>query len=184
MNNDYVWYVSYGSNMSKERFLCYVLGGQPKGAKRFHTGVRNKILPVGDKRVIIDNWERYYGSESAIWGGGVAFIRQNSRKSFTGRAYLITKEQFRDVWIQEIGGIPEINSEKIDFEEVKKAGEMDLSDSKYGRIIYLGDYNKQPLFTFTSKKEQPPNQPVAEYMSQINKGLAEVEGLDKIQIER
>jgi len=184
MNNDYVWYVSYGSNVSKERFLCYIMGGQPKGANRSHAGARDKSLPIDDKKVTIDGWERYFGSESTVWGGGIAFIRPNNKDSFTGRAYLITKEQFRDVWIQEISGDPENSPEEINFEEVKKVKEMDLSDSKYGRIVYLGDYNKQPLFTFTSKKEQPTNQPNKNYLNQINKGIAEVERLDKIQIER
>ena len=32
-NATYVWYASYGSNMNRERFLCYIRGGQPEGAE-------------------------------------------------------------------------------------------------------------------------------------------------------
>jgi len=28
MKNMYVWYVGYGSNLLRERFLCYILGGK------------------------------------------------------------------------------------------------------------------------------------------------------------
>ena len=34
-----VWYASYGSNLARDRFLCYLEGGRPKGATRTYLQV-------------------------------------------------------------------------------------------------------------------------------------------------
>ena len=50
-----VWYIGYGSNLSKERFLCYITGGQPIGNAKSYEGCRDKTLPISDKSIIINN---------------------------------------------------------------------------------------------------------------------------------
>ena len=40
-----VWYACYGSNLLKERFLCYIRGGRPIGAQRTFYGCKNKKEP-------------------------------------------------------------------------------------------------------------------------------------------
>jgi len=44
-NQEYVWYVGYGSNLNKQRFLCYILGGTPKYGCKPNEGCINKTLP-------------------------------------------------------------------------------------------------------------------------------------------
>ena len=39
-DEELVWYLSYGSNLLEERFLCYIEGGTPPGSKSFHSGSR------------------------------------------------------------------------------------------------------------------------------------------------
>ena len=39
-DEELVWYLSYGSNLLEERFLCYIEEGTPPGSKSFHSGSR------------------------------------------------------------------------------------------------------------------------------------------------
>jgi len=52
-NQEYIWYVGYGSNLSKQRFLCYILGGTSKYGKRSNHGCTNKALPLEDRSIKI-----------------------------------------------------------------------------------------------------------------------------------
>src|SRR5205823_6117258 len=49
--NGLVWYVSYGSNLSAERFHYYIRGGRPPGAARTYPGARDRALPRADEAV-------------------------------------------------------------------------------------------------------------------------------------
>ena len=52
-NQEYVWYVGYGSNLNKQRFLCYILGGTPKYGCKSNQGCTNKALPPEDRSIKI-----------------------------------------------------------------------------------------------------------------------------------
>ena len=54
-NQEYVWYVGYGSNLNKQRFLCYILGGTPKYGCKSNQGCINKALPPEDRSIKIPN---------------------------------------------------------------------------------------------------------------------------------
>jgi hypothetical protein len=105
-----VWYASYGSNLKRERFMCYIKGGRPRGGAKQYLGCRDKRDPI-ESRPIPLNFELYFAGQSNTWRrgekdsgvpGGIAFIRQNPERGPTlGRMYLITDGQFNDVVLQE-----------------------------------------------------------------------------------
>ncbi len=50
----YVWYVGYGSNLSQQRFLCYITGRIPCFGKKKNDGCKkNQTLPADNKPIII-----------------------------------------------------------------------------------------------------------------------------------
>jgi hypothetical protein len=61
----HVWYASYGSNILESRFHCYILGGQPKGAKKTNPGpgCTDKTLPIAKEEVTI-NSELYFAKNA------------------------------------------------------------------------------------------------------------------------
>ncbi|MBV7505452.1 hypothetical protein KW850_09315 [Bacillus sp. sid0103] len=172
-SNQYVWYASYGSNLNKDRFLCYIKGGSPAGSTRVETGCKDSSLPIAESSFTI-NYPLYFAKEAAGWQSqGVAFIGLNHEKDTVtySKKYLITIEQFLDVVQQENSG----EFFKIDLNEVKKTGSKIFRDSSwYGNIIYLGEYNGYPIFTFTApwnRAEVEITKPSHYYLATIIKGL-------------
>ena len=122
----HIWYASYGSNISEDRFHCYIQGGTPKGSQTSYKGCKDKTLPIDNEDFYIAS-ELYFAKKSIkSWnGGGVGFISNNFNEAKTiGRIYLITKEQFIDVIKQECDIIQDL---KIDF---------DLMDAIYAAIPF------------------------------------------------
>jgi hypothetical protein len=106
VSQDYVWYLGYGSNLSKQRFLCYILGGKPKHGSNSNLGCKDKTLPLENKPFEIPH--RLYFAlpdkkvETCGWGkGGVAFITPEVEKEkkfwMLGRMWKITKDQYKEV---------------------------------------------------------------------------------------
>ena len=170
-----VWYASYGSNLCSRKFMCYIEGGQPEGASRPHPGCRDKTPPKDDQPIKI-SYPLYFARQSSGWDNkGVAFIglKKEETEATLGRMYLITEQQFIDVVSQENGGA-EIS---IDLQKVKQQGSMVFHESWYGNILYLGEQNGFPIYTFTSGKNialEPPVAPSPEYLQAIISGLKEV----------
>ncbi|BAC12959.1 hypothetical protein [Oceanobacillus iheyensis HTE831] len=177
-----VWYSSYGSNLCEERFYCYILGLQPYGSNKVERGCRNKTLPRDNKKIILP-YQLYFAKERSKWGkGGVAFIHHeyDISQSTIGRMYRITEEQFLEVVAQE----NQLEDIYIDLSGVKKRGFADLELGWYDRIIYLGEEDGSPIFTFTNSNgitEMEKYSPAIPYQNIIRKGLSEL-GLDKIEI--
>jgi len=171
-SKDYIWYASYGSNINSERFLCYIKGGSPKGSTRVEAGCRDRSLPI-DESVFIINYPLYFAKRAKGWNAqGVAFIglKQNPSTITYSKKYLVTKEQFLDIVKQENNGI----EFDINFEDVKKTGSKDFRQSWYGNILYLGEEEGYPIFTFTSPTDMDEvifEKPSHEYLSTIIKGL-------------
>ncbi len=67
-----IWYVAYGSNLSRARFGCYLTGGTPVGARRANPGARDPSPPRADTALTLPG-QVYFADTSAMWGGGVAF---------------------------------------------------------------------------------------------------------------
>merc|ERR1712000_428846 len=77
-DEELVWYLSYGSNLLEERFLCYIEGGTPPGSKSFHSGSRDKRKPIQSKGCFLRH-EMVFARESATWqNGSVAFIKEKA----------------------------------------------------------------------------------------------------------
>lgn len=103
-----VWYVGYGSNLSKQRFLCYIEGGTPLFGKRHHDGCTDKTLPKNNRPIII-HYPLYFAlpkgrTKTENWcDGGVAFISpyKDVNTKTLCRMWKITKEQYEQVRDQE-----------------------------------------------------------------------------------
>ncbi|OZM57205.1 hypothetical protein CIB95_06990 [Lottiidibacillus patelloidae] len=174
-----VWYASYGSNLLKERFLCYITGGRPEGSLDTEPGCRDNSLPKDDRQILISH-PLYFAKEAARWGdGGVAFIGGQSNNDQTlGRMYLITKDQFIDVVSQENRNI-EVS---LDLENVKSKRNHLFEESWYGNVVYLGDEEGYPIFTFTANWDEEVidyKSPSKEYLGTIIRGLLQTYKMDE-----
>jgi hypothetical protein len=169
----YVWYASYGSNINTDRFLCYIKGGQPDGSNKVEAGCKDPSLPIDESTFSI-NLPLYFAKQAAKWESqGVAFIglSQTPDSVTLSRKYLITKEQFIDVVKQENNGV----DFEINLNEVKKKGSQIFHrPSWYGNILYLGEENGYPIFTFTAPwnvNDVEWIKPSHAYLATIIKGL-------------
>ncbi|MGG3563199.1 hypothetical protein ABES03_16525 [Neobacillus rhizosphaerae] len=169
----YVWYASYGSNINNERFLCYIKGGKPVGSDKVETGCRDTSLPLNESLFEIPH-PLYFAKESARWGHqGVAFIGlQTEKENVTlSKKYLITRDQFLDILKQENNGL----EFDIDLNEVIEEGSMVFRNKAwYGNILYLGESEGYPVFTFTAPwdiTEVKLTKPSIQYLSTIITGL-------------
>ncbi len=185
MGKNQVWYASYGSNLLEERFNCYIKGGQPKGSNNFYKGCTDKTLPTENEEIFIKR-ELYFAKKSKSWNGsGVGFIKTNfdENKTTLGRMYLITKEQFVEVVKQETKNNGDLS---IDFEKAKKSGSVTFRENSwYGNLLYLGEQNGNPIFTFTNERNlnDKLNAPKKEYLSMIICGIKETYNLSDLEIK-
>ncbi|ENH96014.1 hypothetical protein J416_13089 [Gracilibacillus halophilus YIM-C55.5] len=182
MTNRYVWYASYGSNLSRERFLCYIRGGRPRGADKEEIGCRDQSLPI-DESTHIMHYPLYFAKASERWQNqGVGFIglTKDERWYTYSRKYLITEEQFTDVVKQENNGA----TLNVDFDEVIEHGFKTFRDSWYGTILYIGEEEGYPIFTFTADWDLDVlfQQPSSQYLRMIIYGLKSTLSLDKHEI--
>lgn len=151
-----VWYVGYGSNLLRERFLYYILGGQfPLGGSKAQK-CSDSSLPTGDRTCIIHH-ALYFARSASHWkNGGVAFILPDEDESSHtyGRMWKITEEQFLHIRVQE-------------------------GRTWYDKKIPLGqDENGIPIWTITSTSTLKPNKPSDNYLKTIVAGLKETYHLD------
>ena len=152
MNDKYVWYACYGSNVNEDRFLCYIKGGICGFNGRSYDGCTDKRDPIADKPIIIPH-KLYFGNSSGAWGGGgVAFINPqwDSEQSTWGRMYLITQEQFEQIHIAEGSG-----------------------PNWYGELLELGEADGYRIRTFTNAGIRPANVPSDTYLKVMAIGLKE-----------
>ncbi len=144
--NGLVWYVSYGSNMSAERFYYYIQGGRPPGAARAYPGARDRTLPRATKAVWLPGGV-YFATESQVWGGGRAFYDPAISGEAAARAYLITCQQFSDVAAQEMYREPGAD---LDIAAVVTTGRIQVGNGRYETLIYVGQNEQAPMLTFTA----------------------------------
>ena len=106
----HIWYVAYGSNLSRERFCYYLRGGRPDGSERDYPGCRDCSDP-SDSFGSADQRRRLLRRPLlglASWDGVLRSWRPRVR--WRRRAYLITAEQFVDVLAQETRRSPGMSS--------------------------------------------------------------------------
>jgi hypothetical protein len=181
-----VWYVSYGSNMCRDRLAAYLLGGRPEGARRSYVGARTPEMPVDDVAVELPG-RLYFAGRSITWGGGIAFYDHDEPGPTAARAYRITAEQFADVAAQEMHRLPE---EGDPIEEIivggLDAGRHEAGPGHYETLIEVGRRDGLPMLTFTASHgfdAVPHTRPTDAYLAMLAQGLSEAWGWTDEDVE-
>lgn len=151
---DYIWYVSYGSNMLYERFLTYIEGGAFEDGGSYNFPCNNTSEPV-ERRTIEIPHDMYFGNHSGSWNGcGVSFLDISRKGHALGVAYLITREQFEHVAAEENGGrFPDGYGNW--YEDINTLGEMDGFE----------------MVTITNNELRPYEKPCEEYLNTLKRGI-------------
>ena len=152
---EYIWYVSYGSNMLEERFLCYIEGGCFEGSDSYRNACNDPTAPLLKKSIDIP-YDMYFGNYSGSWEGcGVSFLDTTKEGHALGVAYLITREQFEHVAAEENGG--------------RSPG----YGNWYEDIISLGEMDGFEMLTISNDELRPYNEPCEEYLNTLKRGIRE-----------
>ena len=150
---EYLWYVSYGSNMLRERFMCYIKGGV-YGCSRYRRPCGDTSGPLAVKTIEIP-YDMYFANSSGSWNYcGVSFLDTTRKGKSLGVAYLITREQFVHITGQENG--------RRDARE---------SCGWYDDIIHLGKMDGFDMMTFTNRELRPNNEPSEQYLDTLTMGI-------------
>lgn len=180
----HVWYVAYGSNLCKSRFMAYINGSAGSTWPKAR-GCRNKIPPRRDITGKIPG-SIYFAEHSKSWeGGGVAFYDPTVKDSITlVRMYLVTLDQFNDIFLQEndltAGDITSI------VNELTAGSSAIYGNGWYREILRLDDVEGSPALTFTSPvrmHEATLVAPGKKYREVISSGLSDSHGLSELEIE-
>ncbi len=184
MNDDRVWYVSYGSNMSWERFRCYLVGGRPPGGSRTNPGARDRTLPGRDVGVELPG-TTYFAGSSPQWGGSVAFYDHDAPGPTAARAYLVTATQLADVAAQEMYREPGDDTLADVARRPLPDGRHRLGDGRYETLVHLGDLDRLPMLTFTAPgtaDDVEHGAPSSAYLGMMATGLREAHRWDEARI--
>ncbi len=180
MTDELIWYAAYGSNLNPDRFICYIEGGKPKFSKKGMKGCRDNTHPR-DTKIFEDSYDMYFAKRSSLWDGGVCFIKEGDSRTLFN-LYLISAEQFRDIFFQECG-INE-SDKKVDLE--LDGQDLIFDDgSWYGRILYLGGLEGNPIYTMTAPEDYADelSMPSRHYLYHLVKGLHETHDMDQEEIK-
>lgn len=176
-----VWYASYGSNCSRERFQAYLSGGRAPGARRVHAGARDPRPPAADAAVEFASAICFTG-RSRTWGGAPCFLEHQLAEGpgALGRRYLITEQQFADVMAQENGRpFDEIVLPSLD--DLEPGSMTVVGAGNYDALVALPPVDGAPVVTFTAPvppETRTPSAPAAGYLSTLLRGLRETHSID------
>jgi hypothetical protein len=176
-----VWYVAYGSNLSRERFCCYLRGGRPKGNERDYPGCRNASDPMDDFGLLIAGGV-YFAGRSSGWRAGMAFFDPEDSGEVAARAYLITAEQFVDVLAQETRQSPGM---ALDLEPAFRGERYSTGVGGYPILVRVGERGEVPLMTFTRdwRTAATVAAPSVSYLAAMATGLREAHRWSPTQID-
>jgi hypothetical protein len=181
----HVWYVSYGSNMSADRFACYIEGGVPPGGTRENPGARDRRLPARTIPVDLPGTV-YFAGDSPQWGGGVAFYDHAAPGRAAARGYLVTAEQFADIAAQEMYRAPR---DRDPLAELVLApldgGRHQVGPGRYETLLEVGRHEDLPLLTFTAPHgldHVEHTRPTEAYLATVRDGLRQSRGWDDERI--
>ena len=153
---DLVWYLSYGSNMLFERFMHYIRGGSFRKGGACHEPCADRSEPRRKACYRIP-YDMYYAKSSSNWGGkAVSFLDTSREGEALGVAYLVTRQQFDHVVIQENNGLP-----------------PELNPGWYDKTLSLGLLDGYEVLTFTNAEKLPHNDPSEDYLETLAAGLRE-----------
>lgn len=164
---DAIWYVAYGSNLSRARLQRY-LDAAPVVAE-----------PLADVPVHLDH-RLFFAHESRRWTGGSAFLDpQPGSGSTLARAWLLRRGQFAAVLAQE-------NARRsLDVPEpvwsLEPGRTLAVDDRRYGLALACDSPDERPALTFTTPEVPlpPRTTPAAAYVDTIVEGLVDAHDLDE-----
>ena len=161
-NNDRCWYAAYGSSLCRERFDCYIYGGECRDNHRSYSGCSDHTKWIfGGVRKFPGRV--YFGNRSGSWfGKGVSFYDPEMEGEAVMRLYGINTKQLMEVRDQE-----------------------GPSDNWYGRICCLGIHEDgKPIYTLTSANRRDRNKPSEEYIGIIRRALVEECGFSEVYADQ
>jgi hypothetical protein len=166
-----IWYVAYGSNMSRSYFVSRFQG--------VHTA---DPIPWTAETW---NWlphELYFAGSSRTWGGSaVAFLslEASSESQAVGRAYLIDRSKFDEVLDAEHLSIPQ--EWDLDIEDLRVGAWCPLpTPAKYNAVLRLSDIDGTPAFAITTARNLEYGSPSEAYLSTCREGLSAAGLLDEV----
>jgi hypothetical protein len=182
-NADRIWYVSYGSNMSRRRLGYYFVGGRPPGGSLNYPGCRDPRMPEHSRTLKLAG-QRYFALDTPAWTGGMAFFDPDEVGSIAARAYLITVGQFSDVLAQELCREPGTD---VDLSGVLDRGRDVVGPGCYERLVCVGSMDGIPMITFTAPwgvRDVDVSRPSVAYLRVLAAGLREAHGWRARRIAR
>jgi hypothetical protein len=182
-----VFYAAYGSNLSAERFACYIGGGTAPGASLALPGARDRRQP--------ESWHALrppgrlsFRGQSLTWGGAPAIFEPATSSGHLGtevfvRAWRLGWDQLEDVMAQE-------NGRPTCPLAVEPAALVDgfsllVGPGRYDRLVCVGTLEGLPVLTFTaptSFESVIPEAPSPAYLAHIITGLRETFGLVDLEV--
>ena len=175
-----VWYASYGSNLSRDRFLHYLDGGRPHGASRTYPGARDSSQPEDDRALTLPG-EMFFAWTSPTWGGAIAFYDADHPGPTLARAYLVSEQQFADVAAQERRELP---GEDLDLTHVLTHSRHHLGPGHYQALHLVSELDGLPVLTFTTPDPSvlQRNSPTPAYLATLVTGLRDAHHLPDDEI--
>lgn len=165
---DTVWYVAYGSNLSRRRLQRYLDQCAP---------VEPPLADVATTlphRLHFTRWSRQ-------WGGAAAFIdpRTDDAGTTLARAWLLRRRQFESILGQENAGDP-IPLVADDLLLGPGSGRV-VSTGWYGLLLGCPAIDGGPALTFTTTDHplQTATVPSTSYVDTIVEGLCDAHGLSR-----
>ncbi|NNE72512.1 MAG: histone deacetylase [Acidimicrobiales bacterium] len=177
MRPERVWYLAYGSNVDRSRFMRYLAGGVTEPGAR-------DAAPPRQHRWVRAPLRLTFARESVRWeGGGVAFVHSDPAGDAIVRAWDISSAQFEDVFAQE-NRLPVGTA--LDWSALR-AGSIDHGGGWYRRVLRvpLGfAADRQPALTFTWHRPRPSRTPHPSYVATIRDGLRQHPQLDDAAVDQ
>jgi hypothetical protein len=178
-----VFYAAYGSNLSAERFACYIAGGTVSGARRALPGARDRRRPESWRALRVPG-RVYFSGHSQTWGGAPAFFDPAAPAEHLGaevfaRAWRLGWDQLEDVMAQESGRRP--TALEVELGALVEGFSVRAGPGRYDRLVCLGTLEGLPVLTCTAPGPpgaMTPAAPSLEYLAQIITGLRETFDLD------
>lgn len=174
---EHVWYASYGSNLLRERFEAYLLGGSVDGLDRTYPGGAGTRPASADRPLVLPGRLRF-ALDAPAWGeGGVAFWDPDGDgPGVLARAWRVRLQQYLEVVHLENGGTSRAAAPWP--ESVLRDGEALLGGSWYGRLVLAGHLDGEPVLTFTHPDPGAllARAPSHRYAEVVARGLVETFG--------
>ncbi|MEL7209980.1 MAG: histone deacetylase [Actinomycetota bacterium] len=181
-DEDLVWYVSYGSNLDRDRLICYLEGGTARDAHKANVGARDPRPPRADRPFVLGH-ELFFADVSHVWTGGVAFVDHHPDPSVRtlARAFLLTADQLCDVVAQEsarpLGSIQLTDH----VEALDRDGRAVVGPGRYDTLLDCGELEGRRCVTFTGRSALADTEivpPAGVYLSMVADGLRAAHRLD------